>query len=88
VSPRYARELLTEEYGCGLEGVFQSGGGTLTGVLNGVDYTEWNTTDNPHLAAAYSADSPDGKSLNKLALQRGLTVVTRAASCSPTLSPP
>ena len=70
VSPRYARELLTEEYGCGLEGVFQSGGGTLTGVLNGVDYTEWNTTDNPHLAAAYSADSPDGKSLNKLALQR------------------
>ena len=34
--------------------------------------TEWNTTDNPHLAAAYSADSPDGKSLNKRALQREL----------------
>ena len=72
VSPRYARELLTEEYGCGLEGVFQSGVGTLTGVLNGVDYNEWNTTDNPHLAAAYSADSADGKHLNKLALQREL----------------
>ena len=39
-------------------------------MLNGVDYAEWNTTDNPHLAAAYSADLPDGKSLNKLALQR------------------
>ena len=72
VSPRYARELLTEEYGCGLEGVFQSRVGTLTGVLNGVDYNEWNTTNNPHLAAAYSADSVDGKHLNKLALQREL----------------
>jgi len=69
VSPRYARELLTEEYGCGLEGVFQAKGDTLTGVLNGVDYTEWNTTDNPHLAAGYSADSPDGKAVNKCELQ-------------------
>jgi len=72
VSPRYARELLTGEYGCGLEGVFQSRGDALTGVLNGVDYTEWNTTDNPHLAAAYSADSPGGKAANKRALQREL----------------
>ncbi len=72
VSPRYARELLTEEYGCGLEGVFQSRGNSLAGVLNGVDYTEWNTTDNPHLVASYSADSPDGKAANKQALQREL----------------
>jgi len=72
VSPRYARELLTEEYGCGLEGVFRAKGGTLTGVLNGVDYTEWKTTDNPHLSASYSADSPGGKSVNKHALQREL----------------
>jgi len=72
VSPRYARELLTEEYGCGLEGVFQARGDRLTGVLNGVDYTEWNTTDNPHLAAAYSGDSPGGKAANKRALQREL----------------
>ena len=72
VSPRYARELLTEEYGCGLKGVFQSRGDALVGVLNGVDYTEWNTTDNPHLAAAYSGDSPGGKAANKRALQREL----------------
>ncbi|MCH2381924.1 MAG: glycogen synthase GlgA [Pedosphaera sp.] len=72
VSPRYARELLTKEYGCGLEGVFQARGDRLTGVLNGVDYTEWNTTDNPHLAAAYSGDSPGGKAANKRALQREL----------------
>ena len=72
VSPRYARELLTKEYGCGLKGVFQARGDRLTGVLNGVDYTEWNTTDNPHLAAAYSGDSPGGKAANKRALQREL----------------
>jgi len=72
VSPRYARELLTGEYGCGLEGVFQSRDDALSGVLNGVDYTEWNTMDNPHLAAAYSADSPGGKAANKRALQHEL----------------
>ena len=72
VSPRYAEELLTPEYGCGLEGVFQAKGKAFTGVLNGVDYAEWNTTDNPHLAAAYSADAPDGKAVNKAALQREL----------------
>jgi len=72
VSPRYAEELLTPEYGCGLEGVFKAKGKVFTGVLNGVDYAEWNTTDNPHLAAAYSADAPDGKAVNKSALQHEL----------------
>jgi len=69
VSPRYAEELLTPQYGCGLEGVFQFKGKALTGVLNGVDYDEWNTTDNPHLTAAYSAAAPEGKIANKRALQ-------------------
>ncbi|MEE2948291.1 MAG: glycogen synthase GlgA [Verrucomicrobiota bacterium] len=72
VSPRYAEELLTPEFGCGLEGVFQAKGKALTGVLNGVDYAEWNTTDNPHLAATYSADAPEGKAANKRALQQEL----------------
>ena len=72
VSPRYAEEILTPEYGCGLEGVFQAKGSALTGVLNGVDYDEWNTTANPHLAAPYSADAPEGKATNKTALQHEL----------------
>ncbi len=72
VSPRYARELQTEEYGCGLEGVFQARVNSLAGVLNGVDYNEWNTTNNPHLMASYSADSPGGKAANKRALQQEL----------------
>ena len=70
VSPRYARELLTAEYGCGLESVFQAKASALTGILNGVDYSEWNTTDNPHLTTPYSIDSLGGKAMNKLALQR------------------
>jgi len=72
VSPRYAEELLTAKYGCGLEGVFQAKGSALTGVLNGVDYSEWNTTTNPHLAAPFSADAPQDKAHNKAALQREL----------------
>ena len=72
VSPCYAKELLTAEYGCGLEGVFQAKGSALTGVLNGVDYSEWNTTTNPQLAAPFSADAPQGKVHNKAALQREL----------------
>ena len=72
VSPRYAEELLTPEYGCGLEGVFQAKGSALTGVLNGVDYSEWNTNNNPHLVAPFSADAPEGKAANKTALQREL----------------
>ena len=72
VSPQYAKELQSVEYGCGLEGVFQAKGNTLIGVLNGVDYSEWNTTDNPYLAAPYSADSPENKVINKISLQREL----------------
>ena len=72
VSPQYAKELQSVEYGCGLEGVFQAKGNTLIGVLNGVDYSEWNTTDNPYLAAPYSANSPENKVINKISLQREL----------------
>ena len=49
VSPRYAREITTEELGCGLDGVLRKQAHKLTGILNGVDYSEWNTTRNPYL---------------------------------------
>src|SRR5215472_11240852 len=54
VSPRYAREITTEEFGCGLDGVLRRRQKDLTGILNGVDYGEWNTTKNLHLFAPYS----------------------------------
>ena len=69
VSPRYAREITTEEYGCGLDGVLRRRQRVLTGILNGVDYEEWNTMENGHLKHAYSIEELRGKVENKAALQ-------------------
>jgi starch synthase len=70
VSPRYAREITTEELGCGLDGVLRENATKLTGILNGVDYAEWNTTKNLHIFAPYSVARMAGKKINKLELQR------------------
>jgi starch synthase len=70
VSPRYAREIMTEAFGCGLDGVLRRRQSSLVGILNGVDYSEWNTTDNPYLTEAYSLTNLRGKEFDKLALQR------------------
>jgi starch synthase len=72
VSPRYAREIATQEYGCGLEGLLQARQKDLVGILNGVDYDEWNTTHNAHLKHPYSIDDFSGKIANKLDLQKEL----------------
>jgi starch synthase len=70
VSPRYAREITTEELGCGLDGVLRQQAAKLTGILNGVDYNEWNTTKNPYLFKPYTVARMTGKRNNKLELQR------------------
>jgi starch synthase len=72
VSPRYAREITTMEFGCGLDGLLRHRQRALVGILNGVDYDEWNTTQNPYLKHPYSADDLRGKVANKLELQREL----------------
>jgi starch synthase len=72
VSPRYAREICTEEYGCSLDAVLRERQHRLTGILNGVDYDEWNTTKNLHLHNPYSPRNMRGKALNKLELQHEL----------------
>lgn len=70
VSPRYAREITTEKYGCGLDGVLRNRQNSLFGILNGVDYDEWKTEGNPYLKHAYSARDLRGKDLDKAALQK------------------
>ena len=70
VSPRYAREITTEEFGCGLDGLLRRRHKSLTGILNGVDYSEWNTTKNSHLFKPYSVSRIAGKKINKLELQK------------------
>lgn len=78
VSPTYASEILTEAFGCGLEGLLQSQGSKLSGILNGVDYQLWNPASDKELAANYSADTLADKVTNKLALQRELGLPERA----------
>jgi starch synthase len=61
VSKKYAQEIQTAEYGFGLEGVLRARAATLAGILNGVDYSEWNPATDPMIAENYSADNPAGK---------------------------
>jgi starch synthase len=65
VSPTYAREIQTPEFGWGLDGVLRARSSVLHGILNGVDYTEWNPETDPYIPAHYSADNPSGKSVCK-----------------------
>jgi starch synthase len=70
VSPRYAREITTEQYGCGLDGALRRRQNTLFGILNGVDYDEWKTEGNPYLKHSYSAADLQGKQAGKIELQQ------------------
>jgi starch synthase len=72
VSPRYAREILTEEYGCGLDGLLRKRQDRLVGILNGVDYNEWDPTTDPLLKATFSSAKLSGKKINKEELQKEL----------------
>jgi starch synthase len=68
VSPTYAREIQTPEYGAGLDGVLRDRSAKISGILNGVDYAEWSPDIDPHLNVPYSAQDLSGKRLAKRAL--------------------
>ena len=71
VSPTYAREIQTPEYGCGLEGLLTEHAGKLSGIVNGVDYDVWNPATDPHLPARYDTRTvAEGKAACKAELQR------------------
>src|ERR1017187_3632636 len=65
VSPTYAREIQTPEYGFGLDGALRARASVLSGILNGVDYQQWSPEVDAHLPARYSADDLSGKSFCK-----------------------
>jgi len=69
VSPTYSREIQTEDYGAGLEGVLKKRGGVLEGILNGVDYSIWDPKADKYIASNFSADNLEGKGKNKEDLQ-------------------
>lgn len=69
VSPTYACELRTPEFGLGLEGLFTARGTDLVGIMNGINVKTWDPEHDPHLAVPYSAKELQGKQLDKASLQ-------------------
>jgi len=61
VSRKYAEEIQTPDFGEQLEGVLHRRAADLRGILNGVDYTQWNPATDGHLAAHYTPENLEGK---------------------------
>jgi len=70
VSPTYAREIQTEPPGFGLDGLFRERAARLHGILNGIDYREWDSASDGKIAQTYSPADLAGKAACKAALQR------------------
>ena len=61
VSPRYSREIQTPEFGCGLDGLLRSRAGVLHGILNGVDYRDWDPATDRLIPRNFRPDDLAGK---------------------------
>ena len=72
VSPRYAREIQTPEFGMGLDAVLRSIRGKLTGILNGLDTDYWNPATDRFLPQKYDADHLERKRRNRMTLLAAL----------------
>jgi starch synthase len=70
VSPSYAQEILSMEQGFGLQGVLQQRSQDLVGILNGVDYSQWNPEIDPYIAKRYNANTLSAKRACKASLQK------------------
>ncbi len=72
VSPTYGREILTQEYGCGLDDFLRTRGETVSGILNGLDTASFNPADDTALGVNFDIDSLDKRAANKGLLQERL----------------
>ncbi len=77
VSPKYAEEILTPEYGAGLEGVLSDNADKLVGILNGIDQELYDPHTDSKIAKNYMWRSISGKKIDKTALQRELSLPER-----------
>ncbi len=78
VSPTYAEEILTPEYGEGLEMILSERQHNLYGILNGINYDHYNPKESPHILANYNSKSVNRKKKNKIALQKRFGLPERA----------
>ncbi len=74
VSETYAREIQTPSFGEGFEGILRKRGRDLYGIVNGINYHEFNPASDPRIYATYDASTPAKKKENKHALQRELNL--------------
>ncbi len=70
VSPNYAKQMLTKEYGAGLEGVLKGREKDIFGILNGLDYDAWDPSSDRSIPARFSVDSLSGKAKCRSSLVR------------------
>jgi len=70
VSPTYASEILTPQYGCGLDQLLNYRRNELYGIVNGIDYDEYNPATDPYLERNYDSATAERRTDNKLALQK------------------
>ncbi len=77
VSRKYAQEIKTQEFGWGLEGIMQKYQNKLFGILNGVDYEEWNPAIDPLITQKYDHDNMKGKKVCKKELQETFNLPQR-----------
>lgn len=77
VSPTYARELMTPEFGMGLQGVLADRRSALSGILNGIDLETWNPETDESIAAPYGVRRPGGKARNRAALEKRFGIAAR-----------
>ncbi|NOX44014.1 MAG: glycogen synthase GlgA, partial [Gammaproteobacteria bacterium] len=78
VSPTYAKEIQTAEFGYGLEGLLKHKADRLTGIINGIDLATWNPATDPLIEKNYSTDTFPDKQQNKTALQKEFSLPTEA----------
>ena len=72
VSPTYGREILTPDFGCGLDAFLRSRSESITGILNGLDLAAWDPKTDKNLAASFSVEDLSARAANKAALQKSL----------------
>ncbi len=80
VSPTYASEIQTDEWGMGLQGVLRGRAGSVSGIVNGIDETVWDPASDPAIDTGYGPRSLTAKAANRRALQAAFGLRRRRAA--------